>query len=571
MPCSCTTHPRSARLGPPDSGSFSLPRGPSWPCSTSLFLEALNHHLFVDRNGFSDSRATIAHFHAVYVPTLPMATIEPQLPPSPGRGRSRFSKALPVTPAPKALGLSSTLQTKYSSSSTTTTMSEPRFAPLPALPPDALPPKRSLPRRPIASKPSPEKVLSRKSSSSSVYSDKPGLPGDDFDGGDNGRYRESVSADDILGFYGDAEQTSPQTSPRNTLLSSPSGLQKSPPRPEIWRRRSQKSDKDLSVAELKLENSNGSTASPPSIKPPVDRALPPVPFELPRSKASTGRKPVPLRPAPPQPTTMGNNLAKLKKKLSSNALAGAFIKQDSPVQPDEDTTKVTQPFTLPPLNRSPTPEADKMDGKTEGASIPQTLSPALPHTPPEDATPLVPQKSRARKPLGEATMFSGFRNKSDLTINSSSEASTVTIKPTIEAPPSLPDLDLAAISAAPDAPLPPLPSQEAKLSTPPITSPPPQAKFPRTSPKTSPGTSIPAPALDVVHFECYQNHKMMRSSQNKVCPVACMVCQKTNPDTHWKCDWCCLRCCKNCMQVLSSVPGKDLRVCLEQVSAGGKA
>ncbi|RFU26220.1 hypothetical protein B7463_g10125, partial [Scytalidium lignicola] len=489
--------------------------------------------------------------------------MESQLPPTPGRGRSRFSKALPVPPPePKTLGLASTLQTKYSSSAAST----PRYSPLPALPSGVLPPKKTIPRRPIGgAQPSSLKMPSRKSSSSSLYSDTPGLPGNESVDGDKGRENERssssltspVSEDDILSFYGSVEQTS---SPSNILSNPSSGLQKSPPRPELWRRRSVKSDKSISLTELKLDKSNGSTASPPSrTQLPSDRALPAIPFALPRSKASTGipgRKPVPLRPAPPQPTAMGNNLAKLKQKQSNGALADSISKSDVQTLADNDITAANQQsFTLP-LHRSPTPEAEKMDMmKSEEASAPKVLSPAPPHTPPDDATagaPLVPQKSRARRPLGEATMFSTSKNRSDLTIDSTSGASsTTTIRPMPERSTSQPQQQQQPnpqfFQPQPPFTLPPLQSPPPTQTLPPAptttstpaTSPPPPANiyFPTIPSKAPEGTYFQPPALDIVHLNCFHNHRTMRPSQNKIYPVLCMVCQKPDPNTHWKCTW----------------------------------
>ncbi|KAH8815679.1 hypothetical protein F5884DRAFT_188517 [Xylogone sp. PMI_703] len=547
--------------------------------------------------------------------------MESLLPPTPGRGRSRYSKALPVPPpAPKLPGLASTLQTPYSASLETT----PRYSPLPPLPSDAPPPKRNIPRRPIGGGVKPtlsvDTMPSRESTSSSVYSDTPGLPGSASISSDKARENDPgssltspVSEDDILSLYTSVEQTSP-----SNILSSPtSGLQKSPPRPEIWRRRSVKSDKNITVSDLKIEKSNGSTASPP--QPPAERELPPAPFQLPRSKASTalpGRKPVPLRPAPPQPTTMGGSLAKLRKKLSSNALADTFSSKSSPqsLATEQNVPTDQQSFTLP-LHRSPTPEAEKTDLKSEQASIPKVLSPAPPHTPPEDATPtataaptaqpapIVPQKSRARKPLGEATMFSKVKSMSDLSISSSNSgtatSSASTIRPMIPSSttPPLPQ----QTSPAPTSPLPPIPPASISTSnlplqlrapsnpsTPAATSPSTpaqgqtqaQAQFPAQQQQPAPkivfptipakdkapeGTFFAPPPLNVVHFSCYHGHKVMRPSQNKMYPLLCMTCRKADPANHSRCAWCCLRCCNSCMQTLSSIPGRDLKTCLDRV------
>jgi hypothetical protein len=76
---------------------------------------------------------------------------------------------------------------------------------------------------------------------------------------------------------------------------------------------------------------------------------------------------------------------------------------------------------------------------------------------------------------------------------------------------------------------------------------------------------MPGLPLSTLHFDCYQSHKFMRSSRNTLCPVACMICQKRDAEMRWKCTWCCLSACGSCMQMLSSIPGKDLRVCLGRI------
>ncbi|KFY21829.1 hypothetical protein V493_07068 [Pseudogymnoascus sp. VKM F-4281 (FW-2241)] len=159
-------------------------------------------------------------------------------------------------------------------------------------------------------------------------------------------------------------------------------------RPEIWRRRSQKSDRSVKITDLKLAKSNGFTANQPLRNtaavsdapqiplPAVPRKAPhrpavglpsrptqfitekslqsngqpekgarqynhpttqysqlatgPAPYNLPATQGQDNldqrqpfttkqsvRKPVPLRPAPPQPETMGGRLSNFKNKFRS--------------------------------------------------------------------------------------------------------------------------------------------------------------------------------------------------------------------------------------------------------------
>ena len=68
-------------------------------------------------------------------------------------------------------------------------------------------------------------------------------------------------------------------------------------------------------------------------------------------------------------------------------------------------------------------------------------------------------------------------------------------------------------------------------------------------PKTFPDGSIPVPAppLQLTHYNCYQSHRRVTLSRNKVNPVPCMTCGKTKGEARWKCIWCALRVCGVCM------------------------
>lgn len=68
-------------------------------------------------------------------------------------------------------------------------------------------------------------------------------------------------------------------------------------------------------------------------------------------------------------------------------------------------------------------------------------------------------------------------------------------------------------------------------------------------PKTFPDGPIPVPAppLNITHYKCYQAHRRIISSRNKVNPVPCMTCGETEGEARWKCTWCGLRICGPCM------------------------
>ena len=84
-------------------------------------------------------------------------------------------------------------------------------------------------------------------------------------------------------------------------------------------------------------------------------------------------------------------------------------------------------------------------------------------------------------------------------------------------------------------------------------------------PKTFPDgpIAVPAPPLTVTHYKCYQAHRRVTFSRNKLNPVPCMTCGKTEGDARWKCIWCALRVCAACM---AEFDGKNRN--LERFMAG---
>ena len=58
-------------------------------------------------------------------------------------------------------------------------------------------------------------------------------------------------------------------------------------------------------------------------------------------------------------------------------------------------------------------------------------------------------------------------------------------------------------------------------------------------PKTFPDgpVPVPAPPLMITHYKCYQSHRRIISSRNKVNPVPCMTCGETEGGARWKCTW----------------------------------
>lgn len=68
-------------------------------------------------------------------------------------------------------------------------------------------------------------------------------------------------------------------------------------------------------------------------------------------------------------------------------------------------------------------------------------------------------------------------------------------------------------------------------------------------PPTFPDGPVPTPAppLTTTHYKCYQSHRRVMYSRNKICPVPCMACGGIEGEGRWKCVWCALRVCGDCM------------------------
>ncbi len=465
-------------------------------------------------------------------------------PKTPERGRSRFSKVLPVPPEN-----SSKVEERTSPALTSKYM----HSPLPPLPISkekmamATVPRR----RPVAGAGvQVGSVGSTKSPSirsvSSNYSDSPEL---------SHSLSDVSTKDSLSGVDSDAtpplppkdsqrQQAAPKTP--NKLLDSPlANFSPSPPREEIWRRRSVKSDRSIVFPNLKLQKSNGSTASPPRRQePPAERALP---------RSIAGRKPVPVRPAPPHPDLMGNKLAKLRNKS-----------REEKENTREDSSKHEAPKQqIPPPQRLPTPDYLKAD--EQQPITPQILSPVSPFTPPEEKPPVLPEKSEYRPEIRKNALRTNSEsttirpNMSSSHSRDTSETLTITSEaPVIRSP--------QPNKALPTRLLTPQPGQD---KTSPLSLPSPinalATHFPTIQSPAIQGTIFPGPPLGIVHFDCYQSHKFMRSTRNTLCPVACMICKRKDTDTRWRCTWCCLSACGSCMQILSSIPGKDLKICLERI------
>lgn len=470
-----------------------------------------------------------------------MFAMSSTLPTTPGRGRSRFSKALPIVPG-KAL---------RSPDSNPALISKYSHSPLPPIPGEKM-----IARRPVGEHGLGLSKAPSVESLSSNYSDPPGLSRSSSDvstkdspSGVDSEDAATEPAPPLPSKDSQREHANhlPTTTP-NKLLDKPfADFFPSPPRTELWKRRStSSSNNSIHFADLKLQKSNGSTASPPRKQ---DNPRPQEP-----TRSISSRKPVPARPAPPQPIDdMGNKITKLRHKAQGEK--GLTSEESSQNEAPQ------QPY--PPPRRLHTPEYLKAD--KQQVSVTNVLSPRSPFTTPQDKTPAVPQKSDSRaenirpdvtrsdsqsttiRPVVPASEHS--RETSDA-LSVASEASTV-LAPRPEKPVAARILS-SHIQSDKNSPL-NLPSPTNGIHFPTLKSPAPA------------GTIFPGLPLDVVHFDCYQSHRFMRSTKNTFCPTGCMICKKMDTETRWRCTWCCLSACASCMQVLTAMPGKSLQACLERI------
>ncbi|KAH8590015.1 hypothetical protein B0O99DRAFT_692044 [Bisporella sp. PMI_857] len=436
-----------------------------------------------------------------------MATL--LLPETPQRGRSRFSKALPTPP------------TNFDNKDNQELIGTRIYSPLPPLP---IPKMATavISRRPVPDGRTAHAATASIASVSSVYSDSPGFS--------RSLSESSQGTKDTPSGIDSETAITPKLPPKDTPRQSPSdlsnilapGFQPSPPRTELWRRRSVKSEKAIAFPELKLQNSNGSTASPPR------KELPTIPTELPRSLG--GRKPVPIRKAPPQPDTMGMG-NKLSKKLEEKV---AKLKDNVKKSPRSPWSSKESPTVVQPSSgRLPTPEYQKTDGHQP--PTPNILSPISPETPPNDVPPQIPSKSESRilangSLLPNQATFSLRSNSSAPTVNAASvETSNLIPLPMLEANEPLTITSEAPVMRSPQPKkafptkiLTPEPSPSPiKTTTPSYHDRSPSAMpFPTVAVPAAAGTIFPGLPLDVTHFRCFTSHSNMRRTKNVCCPVA---------------------------------------------------
>lgn len=212
--------------------------------------------------------------------------------------------------------------------------------------------------------------------------------------------------------YGIQGPTTPKSSkaqPSSTgnlmSTSSKSPTSQSPPQGQIWRRRSVKSEKALSVAELKLKSSHGSTAASSQQlggSPPQDASLskPLSPFsglnqESPIWNSHSSAHGHTTRPSasnsslPRNPPTEPRGNREPRDELDGFSQYAQEVENGHAERTAYRAAADLSPARSPDNRRPPTPEYDnKDDNRDHVAENMSPASPVFPITPPSDGRPL---------------------------------------------------------------------------------------------------------------------------------------------------------------------------------------
>ena len=224
----------------------------------------------------------------------------------------------------------------------------------------------------------------------------------------------------------------------------------SPPRPQIWRRRSINKSKDLPP--LTIHASHGSTASAAPPPPPkVESETASV-----RTQSTTETiKPLPLATSKPLPTVglPGRNVRPQQPAEQSQAANGGAVDHDSSAQvPKKAQSASSGPQTTgrPVTERPPTPEYQKEDVKS--STMETFISPVSPASTPEPGSGTVLPVSKDPSPTVAKDSHKQLPKIDTGSISRKAVASPSTVD--LQTTRSVPDLR----SGTPSTPTAPLPS-----------------------------------------------------------------------------------------------------------------
>lgn len=193
----------------------------------------------------------------------------------------------------------------------------------------------------------------------------------------------------------------PSIPSEHAKISSPMADQ-SPSQPQLWRRRSLKSDKPLTVPQLKLTSSHGSTAasaqevgalqqdiySLPKPRPPFAGSALDSPI-LKGFQSFPGRN---IRPSPSNKTLPKNPRPEIMENPKPREDQDGFSQYAQEVEDGykASSSEAAAPALSPRIQRPPTPEYDHGESPIDGnfPSMRSPASPASPVTPPTEGRPL---------------------------------------------------------------------------------------------------------------------------------------------------------------------------------------
>jgi hypothetical protein len=403
------------------------------------------------------------------------------------------------------------------------------------------------------------------------------------------------------------ERFQPMTSP-------PMTNQNSTADPQLWRRRSRSSSRGM--ADLKLPNSHGSTASSQST--PLEQASAETPKALPRNpqpqtgaatKGLPGRNIRPNAPAESKQSSVDNNpqpVAPTAKPLP-------------PIIPEIKTNNASLDFSnKPTVNRLPTPEYQKEDVKSPMMS--NYVSPVSPASSPEPSG----LYAEAMKPSPQTPLGPSFKQPTPAPVVEKPPAPR---NPDLYSARSVPNLREQATPSVTNEPLPDpamsrgrlmndMPSprfrdsgdsvrsrarsssarpgqrrpMEQSRPVPPesdprliysesqggylykgrdgtlypemkeLREPDAQAmRFPTQTQNVLPiDTICRAAPLKASHYDCFQNHRSMNRRSNRHCPLTCQTCERSDAEDRWTCTFCHVRMCETCFSTFNDNK-RDLR------------
>ncbi|KAI3397566.1 hypothetical protein diail_10659 [Diaporthe ilicicola] len=189
------------------------------------------------------------------------------------------------------------------------------------------------------------------------------------------------------------------SAPPGQKITSPSMADQSPSQPQLWRRRSLKSDKPLTVPQLKLTSSHGSTAASAQEAGILQQDASPLPRPRPPFAGSALDSPIlmgfqsfpgrNIRPSPSNKSLPRNPRPEIMDNIKPREDHDGFSQYAQEVEEGYKASEAG-PALSPHMQRPPTPEYDHDESPVDAhvPSMRSPTSPASPVTPPTEGRPL---------------------------------------------------------------------------------------------------------------------------------------------------------------------------------------